>query len=186
MIYRLKNLNRMLVICVLYFVAYWNILVALLCSSKPTSNPYINLGVWNLGIYRLELVYEEPRFMCEVQISPNTFVPIIELGLEGSIYSLFCDCCTFGRSSSKSYLCSFASYWAWNYGSFFGHLWYSYAFDLFSCFGEIYGLGLDLGDINFSFYLYCCCCFFLSNFIACWGLTLPLIIVSSCLLATLA
>jgi hypothetical protein len=54
----LKNMSRMLVICVLYFVACWNILVALLCSSKSSSNPYVNLGVWNLGVYHLELLYE--------------------------------------------------------------------------------------------------------------------------------
>ncbi len=51
----------------------------------------------------------------------------------------------------------------------------------FFCFGEIYGLGLDLGDIDFSFCLCCCCCCFLNNFVAYWGLTLLFIVVSSCL-----
>jgi hypothetical protein len=32
-----------------------------------------------------------------------------------------------------------------------GHLWCSYPFNLCSYLGEIYDLGLDLGDIDFSF-----------------------------------
>jgi hypothetical protein len=64
-----------------------------------------------------------------------------------------------------------------------GHLWCSCPFNLFSFFGEIYGLGLDLGDIDFFFCLYCYCyCCFLSNFFVYWRLTLPFIVVSSCLL----
>jgi hypothetical protein len=46
--------------------------------------------------------------------SPNTFMPITKLGLKGNILSLFrgdgIDCCTFGGSWSKSYICSFADY----------------------------------------------------------------------------
>jgi hypothetical protein len=52
--------------------------------------------------------------MCVVQISPNTFVPIIELSLKGNIPSLLCgtkiDCCTFGGSKSRSCTCSSTSY----------------------------------------------------------------------------
>jgi hypothetical protein len=77
----------MLVICVLYFAAYQNILATLLCSSSFASNPCKDPGVWNLGIYPLELVYEDLRLLCEVQISPNVFEFIAELGLEGGITS---------------------------------------------------------------------------------------------------
>ncbi len=56
----------------LYFAACWNILAALLCSSKSTSSPYTYLGVWNLGVYPMELVLEEPWLLSAVQISPNT------------------------------------------------------------------------------------------------------------------
>jgi hypothetical protein len=56
----------------------------------------------------MELISNEPRLLCVVQISPNTFVPIAEVGLEGNISSLFCgigiDCYTFGGSGSKSYI----------------------------------------------------------------------------------
>jgi hypothetical protein len=77
----------MLVIYVLYFAAYWNILVAFLCSSNSFSNPYIDPGVWSLGVCSLELVSKDPRLLCEVQISPKMFVPVVELGFEGSIPS---------------------------------------------------------------------------------------------------
>jgi len=50
LISRSESLNKMLVICVLYFVACWNILVVFLCSSSSTSNPCIDLGVWNLRV----------------------------------------------------------------------------------------------------------------------------------------
>jgi hypothetical protein len=61
-----KKLSRMLVIYVLYFITCWNILAALLCSSNFASNPCIDPGVWNLGVYPLELVFEDPKLLCEV------------------------------------------------------------------------------------------------------------------------
>ncbi len=145
LISRSKNLNRMLVICVLYFAICWNLLVALLCSFKSTSSPYTNPGVWNLRVCLLELVPKKPRLMCEIQISPNIFVPVAELGLEGSIpslsYGIGIDCCTYGRSNFKSCIYSFLSYQAWNFGSLLGHFWCSCPFDFFSCFRENCGLG---------------------------------------------
>jgi hypothetical protein len=52
--------------------------------------------------------------MYVVQISPNAFVPIMELGLESNMPSLLCGdgivCCTFGGSKSKSCICSYAGY----------------------------------------------------------------------------
>jgi hypothetical protein len=56
----------MLVICMLYSATYWNILVALMCSSNSTSSPCIDLGVWNLGVCPLELIFEELKLLCEV------------------------------------------------------------------------------------------------------------------------
>ncbi len=51
----------------------------------------------------MELVLDEPTFMCVVQNFPNTFVPIAKLSLEGSIPSLFCGtrtyCCISGGFS---------------------------------------------------------------------------------------
>jgi hypothetical protein len=35
----------------------------------------------------LELVYEDPRLLCEGKISPKMFVLVAKLGLEGSIPS---------------------------------------------------------------------------------------------------
>jgi hypothetical protein len=58
----------------------------------------------------LELVPDEPKLVCAVHISPNTFMHIAKLGYEGSIPSFFCgdgiDYCTFGGSHSKSYIYS--------------------------------------------------------------------------------
>jgi hypothetical protein len=87
LISRSKSLKRMLVIYVLYFSTYWNILLVLLCSSNSISNLYTNPSVWDLGVCPLELVYEDPKLLCEVQISPKMFVPVVELGLEGNILS---------------------------------------------------------------------------------------------------
>jgi hypothetical protein len=39
-----KSMSKILVICVLYIVAYWNILVVLLCSSKSAFKPCTDLG----------------------------------------------------------------------------------------------------------------------------------------------
>jgi hypothetical protein len=64
----------------------------------------------------MEVILEEFKLLCAIQISPNIFVLIIKLGLEGSILSIFCgigiDCCTFCGFNSRSYICFFASYWA--------------------------------------------------------------------------
>jgi len=132
----------------------------------------------------LELVLDELKLLCEIHISPNTFVHVAELGLENNIPSIFYGdgtyCCTFGGSMSKSCIYYFASYWTWNFGSL-GHLWCSCLFDLYSCLGEIGGLRLDLGNMDFSFRLWFYCCCFLSNYVACWGLILPLNVISSCL-----
>jgi hypothetical protein len=126
MISKLESLNIMLVICVLYYVAYWNILVTFLCSSKFASSPCINLGVWNLGVCFMELVFEEPTVFCEVHISPKMFVFIVEFGFKGSIPSLFygikTHCYTLGKFGSNSCIFSFTSSWAWDCGSLLGHL----------------------------------------------------------------
>ncbi len=114
------------------------------------------------------------------------FVPILEIGLEGSIPSLFCgigaDCYTFGKFGkfgSNSYIYSSTPSWAWDCDSHLGHLWCSYPFDFFSHFGKICGFILYLRGMEFSFcFYYCWCCFF-SNFVACWGWKLPLIVMSS-------
>jgi hypothetical protein len=62
----------------------------------------------------MELVLEKPKLLCAIRISPNIFVPIMKLGIEGSIPSLFCgtgiDYCTSGGSNSKSFICSSTSY----------------------------------------------------------------------------
>jgi hypothetical protein len=63
----------MLVIYVLYSATCWNILAAFLCSSNFASNLYTDLGLWNLGVCHLELVYEYPRVLCELQIPPKMF-----------------------------------------------------------------------------------------------------------------
>jgi hypothetical protein len=64
----------------------------------------------------MELISKEPRLMCEVEISPNIFVHVLELGLECSIPSSFggtgTNCCTFGGSNSKSYIYSSIFFWA--------------------------------------------------------------------------
>ncbi len=53
----------------------------------------------------MELVPKEPKFLCVVQISQNTFVHVTKCGLEGNIPSLFSGartyCCTSGGSRSK-------------------------------------------------------------------------------------
>jgi hypothetical protein len=77
----------MLVICVLYFVACWNKLVTFICPSNSTSNPCTNFGVWNLGVYPLELVYKYLKLLCEIKISPKIFVYVTEFCFEGSIPS---------------------------------------------------------------------------------------------------
>ncbi len=109
-------------------------------------------------------------FLCAIQISPNIFVPIVKLDLEHSIPSLFygiqIDCCTFGGSRSRSCVNSFIGCWAWDSSSFLGHLWCSYPFDLYSYLGKICGFGSNLGDMDFSFRLWCCYCCFLHNFAA--------------------
>jgi hypothetical protein len=127
-----------LVICVLYFATCWNILSTLLCSSSSAFSPCTNLGVWNLRIYPLELIYEKPRLLCEVQIFPKMFVLVAELSLKKNIPSLFygigVDYYTFDKSGSSSYICSFMPYWVWDCDSLLGHLLCSYPFDLFSSF----------------------------------------------------
>ncbi len=62
----------------------------------------------------------------------------------------------------------------------FGPLCCSCPSDPFFCFGEIYSLMFDLGDIDFSFGLCYYNYYFFSNFVTCWGITLPLIVDSSC------
>jgi hypothetical protein len=64
------------VICTLYSTICWNIVTTLLCSSNFASIPCTNPSVWNLGVWPLELVPNEPRLLCAVQTSPNAFVPI--------------------------------------------------------------------------------------------------------------
>ncbi len=117
---KLEHLNIMLVICVLYSTAYWNILITFLCSSKFASSPCIDPGVWNLGVSPLELIFEKRKLRCEVQITPNTFVHVAELGIEGSIPSLFygirTNCCTYSGFGSKSYICSSIFCWDWMCG----------------------------------------------------------------------
>jgi hypothetical protein len=113
-------------------------------------------------------------------------VHVTELGLEGSIPSLFCyartNCCISSGSRSRSCVCSITSYWSRDYSSCLGLLWFSRPFDLCSYLENIYGLELYLGDTYFSFCLWCLWCCFLNNFVACWGLILPFIVVTSCLL----
>jgi hypothetical protein len=75
----------MLVIYVLYSIAYWNILAVLLCSSSSISNPCIDPSVLNLGVFALELVFEDFKLLCEFQISAKMFIPRAELGLKGSV-----------------------------------------------------------------------------------------------------
>jgi hypothetical protein len=64
----------------------------------------------NLGICPLELVFEKPKLMCAVKISPNIYVHVVELSFKGSIPSLFygtgIDWCTSSRFKFKSYICS--------------------------------------------------------------------------------
>jgi hypothetical protein len=74
----------------------------------------------------LELVHEEFRLLCAIRISPNIFVLVVELGVEGNIPSKFCGIgtfyCTFGGSRSKSCICSFIAYSTCDSGSFLGNL----------------------------------------------------------------
>jgi len=173
---RLKSLSKILVICTLYFATCWNILVVFLCSSKFTSTPCIDLGVWNLGVWPLELVPKELKLLCAIQIFLNTFVPIVELGLEGSIPSLFCGtgtyCCTFDGSRSKSYILLLvveldilAPFWE-AFSNVPTHLIYALSWE------RSVVLESNLGDMDFSFCLWCCCCF-LNNSTLCWRLTCP-------------
>jgi hypothetical protein len=60
--FHMKKTSRMLVICVLYSTACWNILAVLLCSSKNASSPCTNPSVWNLGLYPLEPIFEKLDF----------------------------------------------------------------------------------------------------------------------------
>ncbi len=105
------------VICVLYFITYWNILAIFLSSSKFASSACTDPNVWNLGVCPLKLIFEEPKLMCEIYIFPKIFVRVVKLGFESNISSLFCgtktNCCTFGNSSSRSCICSIISCWAW-------------------------------------------------------------------------
>jgi hypothetical protein len=61
-----KSLSKIFVIYTLYFLANWNILATLLCSSNFASIPCLDLGVWNLGVWPLKLVPERPRLLCAV------------------------------------------------------------------------------------------------------------------------
>jgi hypothetical protein len=38
----------------------------------------------------LELVHDEPKFLCVVQTSLNTFMLVVELSFEGNIFALLC------------------------------------------------------------------------------------------------
>jgi hypothetical protein len=173
----------MLFIYVLYFIAYWNILVVLLCSFNSAFSCYMYLSIWNLGVYPLELLSKKLGLLHEVQISPKMFVLVAKLGLEGSIPSLFYGigiiCCTSSKFGFSSYIYSSIPSWAWDCGSLLNHLWCSCPFDFFSCFREIFGFILDVGDMDFFFCLSYYCCYFFINFTTCWGLTLPLIVMSS-------
>jgi hypothetical protein len=86
----LKSLSKIFVICTLYSVTYWNIVVISLCSSTFASSLCTDPSVLNLGISPLEFVHDEPSLLCVVQTSPNTFMHVIGLGFEGIIPSLFC------------------------------------------------------------------------------------------------
>ncbi len=111
---------------------------------------------------------------------------VTKFSFDGNIPSLFCcvgtNCCTSSGSKSRSYVYSSTSCWAWDFGSCLGFLWCFCPSDLCSCLGEICGLQSDLGDKNFSFCLWCWCCCFLKNPTICWGLILPIIAISSCLI----
>jgi hypothetical protein len=61
--------------------------VTLLCSSSFASNPCTNPSVRNLRVCPLETLFKDPILLCEVQISPKMFVPIVEPSLEGGIPS---------------------------------------------------------------------------------------------------
>ncbi len=58
-----------------------------------------------------ELVPNEPKLLCAIQTSPNTFMHVAKLGLEGNIPSLLCgdgiDYWTSGGFRSKSCICFF-------------------------------------------------------------------------------
>jgi hypothetical protein len=61
-----KNLSKIFVIYTLYYIACWNIVAALMCSSNFSSIPCISPGVWNLVVWPLELVPNEPKLLCVV------------------------------------------------------------------------------------------------------------------------
>jgi hypothetical protein len=50
LISKLESLNKIFVICTLYYATCWNIVITLLCSSNFASIPCSNPGVWNLGV----------------------------------------------------------------------------------------------------------------------------------------
>ncbi len=89
------------------------------CILKHSNSSYVLIqlcfyfctdpGVWNLGVWPLELVSNEPKLLCVVQIFPNTFMHVVKLGFEGNILSLLCGdgtCyCTSSGSKSKSCMC---------------------------------------------------------------------------------
>ncbi len=164
-----ESLSKIFFICTLYFNTCWNIIIVLLFSSNFTSIPCIDPGVWNLGVWPLELVPYELRFLCAIQTFPNTFMLVVKLGFEGSITSFFggdgTNCCTFCGSPSKSYIYSSANYWAWDFGSFLGHLWCSCPYNLYSCLKEIGSHILNLRHMDFSFYFWLYYCCFLNNFV---------------------
>jgi hypothetical protein len=130
-------------------IAYWHILIVILCSSSFAFSPCTNLSVWNLGIYPLELVYEKPRLLCEVHISPKMFVHVAKLGFEGNVPSLLCgikvDYCTSSKFGSTSCIYYFISSWTSDCGSLLGHLWCS-------------GLKVFYFFINISFKIYSSYC----------------------------
>ncbi len=111
---------------------------------------------------------------------------VVELGSEGSIPSFFCGdgtyCWTYGEFQSKSWIYSFGNYCPWEYDCFLGHLWWSCWSNFCSYLGEISSLGLNLGNMNFSFCFWFCCYYFLNNSATCWGSILPFITTFSYLL----
>jgi len=56
----------------------------------------------------MELVLDEPKFLCVVHISPNTLVHVAKLSLEGNIPLLLCgdgiNYCTSSGFRSKFYI----------------------------------------------------------------------------------
>jgi hypothetical protein len=82
-----------------------------MCSCNSASSPCIDLGVSNLKVSALELVPNEPKFLRAVQTSPNIFMNVAKISLEGNMPSLFygngTNCWIFYGSWSKSYICSY-------------------------------------------------------------------------------